>query len=133
MAGWTFMTNHGLVLSFLAKHPRITAVEIAKAVGTRERATPKIIADLEVAGYIEKKKEGRRNRYRINPDLPLRHPTQGDTAIGDLLGTLGWRRGAAKTAGRGMARTAPIVGGHHAGRDLYPVNWYHASRRGFML
>ena len=93
MTEWRFITNHGLVLSFLAKHPRITAVEIAEIVGIRERATRRIIADLEAAGYIEKKKEGRRNRYGINPDVPLRHPTQRDTAIGDLLGTLGWKRG----------------------------------------
>jgi DNA-binding transcriptional ArsR family regulator len=89
---WTFLTNHGLVLSYLASHPRITARELGDAIGITERATRKIIADLSQAGYINKKREGRRNRYRVNADLPLRHPAHQETEIGDLLQALGWRR-----------------------------------------
>jgi len=89
MAGWMFLTNHALVLSSLAKHSRITGRELSAAVGITERATRKIIADLEAEGYIAKKKEGRRIRYRINPDLPMRHETYDDTAIGDFLKALG--------------------------------------------
>ena len=91
MAGWMFLTNHALVLSSLAKHSRITGRELSAAVGITERATRKIIADLEAEGYIAKKKEGRRIRYRINPDLPMRHETYDDTAIGDFLKALGWK------------------------------------------
>jgi len=89
---WTFLTNHGLVLSYMAMHPRITARELGDAIGITERATRKIIADLSEAGYITKKLEGRRNRYRVNADLPLRHPTQQEAGIGDLLQALGWKR-----------------------------------------
>lgn len=92
MPEWTFLTNHALVLSFLARHSRITAREISSAIGITERSTRKIIADLDDAGYITKKREGRRVRYRINPDLPLRHETQQDAAVGDLLEALGWKR-----------------------------------------
>lgn len=92
MPQWTFLTNHALVLSFLAKHPRITGREVSTAVGITERTTRKIIADLEAAGYIEKKREGRGIRYRINPHLSLRHHAQQDIAIGDLLEALGWER-----------------------------------------
>ena len=92
MPEWTFLTNHALVLSFLAKQPRMTARELSDAIGITERAIRKIIADLNAAGYIEKKKEGRRIRCHINPDLPLRHETQRDTAIGDILEVLGWQR-----------------------------------------
>jgi DNA-binding transcriptional ArsR family regulator len=99
MPVWTFLTNHALVLSVLAKHPRITGREVAAAVGITERATRKIIADLEAEGYITKKKEGRRIRYRINPDLPMRHETYQDTAIGDFLKALGWRKKEARTKG----------------------------------
>lgn len=94
MPEWTFLTNHALVLSFLANHPRVTARELGDAIGITERATRKIIADLDAAGYIKKKREGRRIRYRINPDLPMRHETQQDLAIGVLLETLGWRKRA---------------------------------------
>lgn len=92
MTVWTFLTNHALVLSVIAKHPRITGRELAAAVGITERATRKIIADLETEGYITKKKMGRRIKYRINPDLPMRHETYQDTVIGDFLKALGWKK-----------------------------------------
>jgi DNA-binding transcriptional ArsR family regulator len=93
MGEWTFLTNHAVVLSFLAKHPRITARELSAAINITERTTRKIIADLYAAGYIGKKREGRRIRYRINADLSLRHETQRDTAVGELLRVLGWKKG----------------------------------------
>jgi DNA-binding transcriptional ArsR family regulator len=92
MSDWTFLSNHALVLSYIAHHPRITARELANTVGITERATRKIIADLLETGYIDIKREGRRNRYRVNADLDLRHPIHGETAIGDLLEALGWKR-----------------------------------------
>jgi DNA-binding transcriptional ArsR family regulator len=92
MPEWTLLTNHALVLSHIARHPRITARDLANAIGITERATRKIIADLLDTGYITKKREGRRNRYRINPDVTLRHPSHGETAVGDLLEALGWKR-----------------------------------------
>jgi DNA-binding transcriptional ArsR family regulator len=91
MSGWAFLTNHALVLSLIARNPELTAVEVAEAIGIRERAVRRIIGDLEDAGYISKKKEGRRNRYFINPDLPLRHRTQHHVAVGELLRALGWQ------------------------------------------
>jgi predicted transcriptional regulator len=91
MLGWKFLTNHALVLVYLAKHPRITALELATSIGITERAVRKIIADLEVESYISKEKEGRRVRYSINAKLPLRHQTQRDKSIGKLLGILGWK------------------------------------------
>ena len=99
MPGWTFLTNHALVLSVLAKHSRITGRELSAAVGITERAARKIIADLEAEGYITKKKEGRRIRYHINPDLPMRHETYQDTAIGDFLKALGWKKKQVRTKG----------------------------------
>jgi len=92
MPEWTFLTNHALVLSFLAKHPRITARELSISIGITERAVRKVIADLHETGYITKKREGRGVRYRINPNLPLRHETYQDMAIGDFLESLGWKR-----------------------------------------
>lgn len=92
MGHWTFLTNHAVVLGYIALNPQITARALANAVLITERATRKIIADLVEAGYIDKKREGRRNRYRINPDLPLRHPGLGVTKVRHLLETLGWKR-----------------------------------------
>ena len=92
MSEWTFLTNHALVLSYLAKHPSITAREISLDIGITERAIRKIIADLDDDGYISKRKVGRGTRYRINPDLSMRTDAYDDIAIGDFLAALGWRR-----------------------------------------
>ncbi|MGA7677301.1 MAG: winged helix-turn-helix domain-containing protein [Dehalococcoidia bacterium] len=85
MAKWTFITNQGFVLGCIARNPRSTARVIAQAVGITERTTHKIIAELEEAGYISRKRVGRKNQYRINSDLPLRHPSHGEVMVGDLL------------------------------------------------
>jgi len=92
MPGWKFLTNHALVLCLIAQQPRITAREISSTIGITEKASRNIINDLEADGYVTKKREGRRIRYRVNPDLPLRSETQQDKFIGDLLEVLGWKR-----------------------------------------
>ena len=92
MSDWMFLTKHALVLSIIAKQPRITAHELALTIGSTERQVRRVIADLFVAGYITKKREGRGVRYRINPDLSLRHDTHQEIAVGDFLEALGWRR-----------------------------------------
>ena len=92
MAKWTFITNHGLVLGYIARNPRSTARVISQAVGITERTTHKIIAELEEAGYISRKKVGRKNQYHINTDLPLRHPSHSKVAVGDLLKLLAWEK-----------------------------------------
>ncbi len=85
---WTFITNHGLVLSYISHYPRSTAREIANAIGVTERTTHKIISDLERAGYTERRKSGRRNVYRVDPNLPLRHHTKQDILVSELLDAL---------------------------------------------
>jgi DNA-binding transcriptional ArsR family regulator len=92
MPGWKFLTNHALVLCLIAQQTRITARDISASVGITEKATRNIINDLETGGYVTKKREGRRIRYKVDADLPLRHEFQQDRAIGDLLEVLGWRR-----------------------------------------
>jgi DNA-binding Lrp family transcriptional regulator len=92
MPDWTLISNHGLVLSYIARHPRSTAREIALAAGITERTTHKIIADLEEEGYIERRRLGRSNAYHINPDRRLRHKMHGEIIVGDLLKALGWKQ-----------------------------------------
>lgn len=91
MPEWNFITNHGLVLSYISKHPRSTGREIAEAVGITERAIRNIITDLATEGFIIRRRQGRRNRYRINPGLGLHHPGHGEVLVGDLLKVLGWK------------------------------------------
>jgi len=99
MATWTFLTNHAIVFSILAKHPLITGRELSGLVGITERSVRNIISDLESAGYIKRSKEGRQVRCKINLDLPFRHHTQKDKAIRILLEALDrgqMRKGAKK-------------------------------------
>jgi len=85
---WTFITNHGLVLSYISHKASSTAREIAMYVGVTERTTHKIISDLEAEGYLTRRKVGRRNVYAVDPQLPLRHHTKQDIMVSDLLEAL---------------------------------------------
>ena len=44
--------------------------------------------DLAEAGYIVKQKDGRRNRYQIQANLPLPEPATQEPAIGEVLALL---------------------------------------------
>ena len=91
MPGWKFVTNHALVLCQIVQQPRITMREISLTLGITEKATHRIITDLETDGYVTKIREGRRLRYRVNPDLFLRGEMLQDKAVGALLEVLGWK------------------------------------------
>jgi len=82
---WTFLTNHAHVLLCLARDPQTRMREIAHLVGITERAVQRIIADLEDAGHLVRVRQGRRNRYEIRDDLPLRHPVEGHVQVSALL------------------------------------------------
>ena len=84
-ASWTFMSNHTHVLVCLAADDSQTVRDVAAKVGITERAVLRIVAELEQAGVLAREREGRRNRYRINTDVPLRHPLEAHCRIGDLL------------------------------------------------
>ena len=83
--GWTFLTNHTHVLAMLHANPETVLREVALEVGITERAVQRIIHDLEEAGFIERERIGRHNRYHILESQPLRHPIESHRNIGDLL------------------------------------------------
>lgn len=83
--GWTFLTNHSHVLLCLSRAPELRLRDVAVQVGITERAAQRIVRELSAAGYLEIVKEGRRNRYRVHGDLPLRHPVTQGVRIDDLL------------------------------------------------
>jgi DNA-binding MarR family transcriptional regulator len=82
---WTFITNHAAVLTLLDRENNLTAREIALNLGITERSVHRIIKDLESAGYITKRKEGRENRYTVNSNLPLRRDDQREVPVYELL------------------------------------------------
>ena len=82
---WTFLTNHAHVLITIAAEPELRMRDVAVRVGITERAVQRIVAELEQGGYLTITREGRRNRYAVNPDLPLRHPSEAHRTIGQLI------------------------------------------------
>ncbi|MBN9660211.1 MAG: winged helix-turn-helix transcriptional regulator [Acidobacteria bacterium] len=82
---WTFLTNYGHVLLCIASDPQIRLRDVADKVGITERAAQRIVADLIEEGYVESTRHGRRNEYRINASLPLRHPVEEQSQVAALL------------------------------------------------
>ncbi|MFZ9886126.1 MAG: helix-turn-helix transcriptional regulator [Myxococcota bacterium] len=87
-AGWTFFTNHAHVLFCLARDPEMRLRDVAVRVGITERAAQRIVHELEREGYVTIEREGRRNRYRIVVDRPLRHPVESEHTVEQLLAFL---------------------------------------------
>lgn len=83
-----FLTNHGLVLLCIANDPDARMRFIAADVGITERAAQRIVADLIEAGYIDRTRVGRRNRYTIQTNLPITLPASRDVDLNSLLNVL---------------------------------------------
>jgi MarR family len=83
--GWTFLTNHALVLVCIAHDPGVRLRDIGERVGITERAAHRIVTELADAGYITRQRNGRRNQYTINTHLPLPDPIAREQNVGELL------------------------------------------------
>jgi DNA-binding MarR family transcriptional regulator len=85
---WDFLTNHAHVLTCVAHDPGIRLRDLASAVGITERAAHRILSELVDEGYVLRERHGRRNRYAVVADLPLRHPLVEEREVGELLEVL---------------------------------------------
>jgi DNA-binding MarR family transcriptional regulator len=85
---WDFLTNHAHVLVCVAHDSGIRLRDIAAAVGITERATHRILSELVEEGYVLRERNGRRNRYQVKRELPLRHPLVQEREVGELLKVL---------------------------------------------
>jgi DNA-binding IclR family transcriptional regulator len=83
--GWAFLTNHARVLVCIGHDPGVRLRDIGERVGITERAAHRIVAELVGAGYITRKRNGRRNRYTINVHLPLPDAIAREQSVGALL------------------------------------------------
>src|SRR5690242_3553381 len=82
---WTFVTNHTQVLLCIARDPDVRLRDVADSIGITERAAQRIVSDLVDAGFLDRERVGRRNRYVINPEVSMRHPAQFGHEIGPLI------------------------------------------------
>ncbi len=94
MSEWAFLTNHAQVLVRVAGEPGVRIRDIAESIGVTERAAHRFVCDLVEAGYLTRRRVGRRNCYEIHPELPLRPPLEGGPRVGEILSVL-VRKGSA--------------------------------------
>ncbi len=85
---WSFLTNHARVLLCIAEDPAARLREIGERVGVTERAAYRIVDELVVAGYVSRRRSGRRNHYTVHRDLPLPDPIPHAQLLGELLAIL---------------------------------------------
>ena len=111
MADWSFLTTHARVLVCIAHDPGARLRDIAATLGITERRAHGIVTDLAEAGYVVRRKDGRRNRYQIQAHLPLPEPGTREPAVGEVLAVLlGNTDGLASPAGGADVITARAVG-----------------------
>lgn len=72
--GWQLFTSHGLVLISILNKPGQTVREIGLELNLTDRAVALAIADLVKAGYLARRKLGRRTFYHVNEDHALKYP-----------------------------------------------------------
>jgi DNA-binding IclR family transcriptional regulator len=87
-SNWTFLTNHGHVLVCIAQNPEVRIAEIARLVGVGERAAHRIVSELVDGGYVLRTRVGRRNRYEVRLDAPMRHPLEAHHRLIEVFGPL---------------------------------------------
>lgn len=102
---WTFLTNYSHVLVCLAGDPTLRIRDLAARIGITERAVHRILSDLAAAGYVTRVRDGRRNRYQLDLDLPMRHALESSQPVRNLIETIGMRVGTRSEAAQGLDRS----------------------------
>ena len=82
--GFRFVTNHAHILAFLGANPR-RAFAMSPTRPITERTAATIVGNLRQAGYVTISRDGRRNRYVVHDNLPLRHPRHRHRTVGELI------------------------------------------------
>lgn len=82
---WRFLTNHGRVLLCLVHDPDLRIRDLALVLGITERSTQKILGDLVKAGYVTRRRVGRRNAYEVHVETPL--PIGRELSVDHLIHT----------------------------------------------
>jgi hypothetical protein len=77
-----------MTLLCIADDPDIRMRDIAADVDITERAAQRIVSDLIEAGYVDRERVGRRNRYTIQKNLPVSLPARRDVDLNSLLNVL---------------------------------------------
>src|SRR5690348_12817600 len=101
---WGFLTNHARALLCIARDPGARLRDIADALDITERSAFAIVTNLADAGYIVKEREGRRNRYEIAYEQPIREQTARERTVGEVVALLADAQGSRRTSPRSRRR-----------------------------
>jgi predicted Rossmann fold nucleotide-binding protein DprA/Smf involved in DNA uptake len=85
---WTFFTNHAHVLICLHQDSEAILREIAQRVGITERAVQRIVQELEQAGFVQRERVGRQNKYTVAKNMFLRHPIEEHCSVDELFAVI---------------------------------------------
>jgi DNA-binding transcriptional ArsR family regulator len=107
--GWTFITNHAQVLLAVAQKPDLRVTEIAAAASITERHAYRMLRNLQEAGYVERRRDGRCNVYRIHPELPIGDPVVEEQSLRALLRLIGKGESDESPSGFGFVRALRAV------------------------
>lgn len=76
------------MLLVISREPTVRLRDIASTLDITERAAQRIVTELVEAGYLTRKREGRRNTYEVHPKQPMRAPQVRETEVGEILDIL---------------------------------------------
>ncbi len=82
---WAFLSSHAQVLLCLGRSPDLRIRDVATQIGLTERMVQLILRDLVEEGYVTCTRIGRRNRYEVHTEQPMRHPFVAHREIRTLL------------------------------------------------
>jgi hypothetical protein len=93
-SGWSFLSHHGMVLVALARQTDLRLSELGVEVGVSPRSVQSIVTDLVRDGYLERKRVGRRNTYRLRGERRVPDPWAQDRQMGELVRAIAGGKGA---------------------------------------
>jgi DNA-binding MarR family transcriptional regulator len=101
MGSWSFVSNHGRALLFLADGPEMRLYDMAARLHITERSAHGIVNDLTAAGYVSRHKGDRRNRCQNVAQEPLPEPITREKIFREVLALLPGPAAGQPPAGRG--------------------------------
>jgi len=87
----------------------LRVTDIAAATGITERHAYRMLRDLQEAGYVERRRDGRSNVYRIHPELAIGDPVVEEQSLLQLLRLIGIGEGDESPSGVGFVRALRVV------------------------
>jgi DNA-binding transcriptional ArsR family regulator len=124
---WTFITNHAQVLLAVAQRPDLRVRQIAAAAGITERYAYRILRDLQNAGYVERRRSGRCNLYRVYPELALGDPLVEEHALWELLRLIDTGESDDFVAMAGSVGRSPTTSAPHAAPRVGAKNLFKSG------